>query len=145
MAVTLEVSKLSGWLNACASCRESRKKGTWCGARNTGRGAAGGGRPRRSQRAGERARLQIGGKARGRAHVEHLVHGCDAGGVEAQWLVERRRALPSAERRAYDVLGRGEGYRERPESAGHRGARSAQGRARVQIGRSAPETSRTWS
>eukprot|EP00964_Phaeocystis_antarctica_P161992 scaffold135351_cov187-Phaeocystis_antarctica.AAC.1 len=45
MAVTLEVSKLSGWLNADADCRESEGSRA-CGA---GRGAArvtgGGGRP----------------------------------------------------------------------------------------------------
>eukprot|EP00964_Phaeocystis_antarctica_P149895 scaffold117165_cov54-Phaeocystis_antarctica.AAC.4 len=29
----------------------------------------------------ERARLQIGSRARGGAHPEHAVHGCDAGGV----------------------------------------------------------------
>ena len=29
------------------------------------------------------------------AHGEHLVHGCDAGRVEAQRLVERQRELPS--------------------------------------------------
>jgi hypothetical protein len=29
------------------------------------------------------------------AHVKHLLHGCDAGGVEAQRLVERRHGLPS--------------------------------------------------
>ena len=38
---------------------------------------------------------------RGGAHVEHAVHGCDAGGVEAQRLVELVRALPRVERRAY--------------------------------------------
>eukprot|EP00964_Phaeocystis_antarctica_P138311 scaffold102996_cov48-Phaeocystis_antarctica.AAC.1 len=42
-----------------------------------------------------KARLQVGDRARGRAHVEHVFHGCDAGRVEAQWLVERRRVLPS--------------------------------------------------
>eukprot|EP00964_Phaeocystis_antarctica_P085132 scaffold53717_cov37-Phaeocystis_antarctica.AAC.2 len=41
--------------------------------------------------AGE-VRLQIGVRARGGAHEEHVVHGCDAGRVEAQRLVERRRA-----------------------------------------------------
>ena len=30
-----------------------------------------------------------------RAHVEHFAHGRDAGGVEAQRLVEGRRVLPS--------------------------------------------------
>ena len=29
------------------------------------------------------------------AHVEHLVHVRDAGGIEAQRLVERKRTLPS--------------------------------------------------
>eukprot|EP00964_Phaeocystis_antarctica_P074683 scaffold45979_cov59-Phaeocystis_antarctica.AAC.1 len=63
--------------------------------------AAGGGRPRRTQRAQGRAGLHIGGRARGGAHVEHVPHGRDAGGVEAQRLVERLRVLPRVERRAY--------------------------------------------
>ena len=33
MSVTLEVSKLSGWLNADAPCQEYRKKGMRCGQR----------------------------------------------------------------------------------------------------------------
>ena len=41
------------------------------------------------------------GHARGGAHHEHVLHACDAGRVEAQRLVERRRHfLPSIERRA---------------------------------------------
>ena len=40
------------------------------------------------------------GHVRG-AHVEHVANICDAGGVEAQRLVERPRALPRVERRAY--------------------------------------------
>ena len=61
-----------------------------------------------------RAQLQIGGRARGGAHVEHIAHACDAGGVEAQRLVERRRGLSRVERRAC-VAGRGiqVGRRER--------------------------------
>ena len=55
-----------------------------------------------------RARLQAGGRARGGAHPEHGVHARDAGGVEAQRLVEHRRALPRVERRAYGA-GRGAG------------------------------------
>eukprot|EP00964_Phaeocystis_antarctica_P135920 scaffold100326_cov51-Phaeocystis_antarctica.AAC.4 len=51
----------------------------------------------------ERARLQIGGRACGGAYVEHVDHVCDAGGIEAQRLVERRRALPRVERRACDA------------------------------------------
>ena len=77
-----------------------------------------------------RARLQIGGGPRGGAHVEHLAHVGDAGGVEAQRLVERRRALPRAERRAYDA-GRGAAGQEAQEVAGNRGA---QGKAQLQIG-----------
>jgi hypothetical protein len=51
---------------------------------------------------GERLTQGLGNKACTRgAHVEHLVHGRDAGGVKAQRLVEGRRALPS----------RGEGMR----------------------------------
>ena len=69
----------------------------------------------------ERARLQIGGRARGGAHMEHLLHGCDAGGVEAQRLVERRRVLPRVERRAYRA-GRGAAR----EAADDRGASSVQ-------------------
>jgi len=37
----------------------------------------------------------LGAKGTRGAHVEHFGHGCDAGGVEAQRLVEGRRALPS--------------------------------------------------
>eukprot|EP00964_Phaeocystis_antarctica_P062013 scaffold37107_cov48-Phaeocystis_antarctica.AAC.1 len=48
----------------------------------------------------ERARLQIEDRAQGGAHLEHPAHECDAGGVEAQRLVERRRELPRVERRA---------------------------------------------
>ena len=51
--VTLEVSKLSGWLNAYANCRvETRAYDAWRGA---GREAGGGGRSRRTQRAEEGA------------------------------------------------------------------------------------------
>eukprot|EP00964_Phaeocystis_antarctica_P029496 scaffold16625_cov49-Phaeocystis_antarctica.AAC.1 len=53
----------------------------------------------------------IGSRARGGAHPEHVLHVLDAGGVEAQRLVERRRLLPSVERRAHGV-GRGAEYRE---------------------------------
>ena len=49
MSVTLDVSKLSGWLNAAASCRVARggrgERGTACGARRRreGMGGSGGG------------------------------------------------------------------------------------------------------
>eukprot|EP00964_Phaeocystis_antarctica_P031199 scaffold17666_cov66-Phaeocystis_antarctica.AAC.4 len=77
MAVTLEVSKLSGWLNANACCRES-KGGHTVRGEGAGREAGGGGRPRRTQRAGEGAAAN-GGRAWGEAHEEHGVRRCDAG------------------------------------------------------------------
>ena len=54
MSVTLEVSKLSGWLNAVAVCRESKGGHT---VRDDVRWEAAGDRGARSVR--ERARLQI--------------------------------------------------------------------------------------
>eukprot|EP00964_Phaeocystis_antarctica_P148343 scaffold115172_cov97-Phaeocystis_antarctica.AAC.1 len=120
MSVTLEVSKLSGWLNADAYCHESNGGHTvWGKVQGIPGAAGGGGRPRCTQRAGEGSTVQIGGRARGGAHGEHGAHVCDAGGVEAQRLVERRRVLPRVERRAYG-LGQRVGYRERPEVAGDR-------------------------
>ena len=91
MVVTLEVSKLSCWLNADALCRGS-KGGHAVQGENVlvgRREAAGDGVPSSVQ---GRARLQNRGRAWGGAHIEHVVHGCDAGGVEAQRQVERRRA-----------------------------------------------------
>ena len=123
--MTLEVSKLSGWLNADACCRESKgghavRDGVRAGWREVE-----GDRGARSVQ-GERARLQIRGRARGGAHVEHLVHGRDAGRVEGQRLVERPRALPRVERRAYAVRGEVRPGRRR-EVVGDRGASRAQG------------------
>ena len=59
MFVTLEVPKLSGWLNADAPCREP-KEGVRCGVRYKGRGAPDGGQPRRMQCAGEGATADWG-------------------------------------------------------------------------------------
>ena len=67
------VAKLSGWLNADAYCRESNGGHTMRDEVRARR-REGGGRPRCKQGAGERARLQIGGRARGRAHEEHPIH-----------------------------------------------------------------------
>ena len=83
MLVTLEVSKLSGWLNANAPCRVSNGGHT---VRDEGAGRQTGATASIVQ---GRARLQIGSKAGGGAHPEHALHGCDAGRVEAQRLVER--------------------------------------------------------
>ena len=75
MFVTLDVSKLSGWLNADADCRDCRdSKG---GHAVWGEGGASR-RGRRSRACTVEARLQIGGRARGGAHSEHLVHVRDA-------------------------------------------------------------------
>ena len=82
MFVTLEVSKLSGWLNADAYCRESKGEHTVREeVQSTGRPEAAGDRRARGMQG--RARLQIGGRARGGAHGEHVAHVCDAGGIEA--------------------------------------------------------------
>ena len=81
----------------------SRREGMWCGARCVARegGRAESDRDARSVQG--RARLRIGSRARGGAHVsiEHVVQVSDAGGVEAQRLVERPRVLQGVERRAY--------------------------------------------
>ena len=56
MFVTLEVSKLSGWLNAAACCRVERR--AYDAERGVGRGREGVGRRQRtSGMHGERARL----------------------------------------------------------------------------------------
>ena len=66
MVVTLEVSKLSGWLNTRAYCRESKGGHPLGGELREGRREAAGDCGARSVQA--RARLQIiGGRARGRA------------------------------------------------------------------------------
>eukprot|EP00964_Phaeocystis_antarctica_P151724 scaffold119389_cov48-Phaeocystis_antarctica.AAC.2 len=107
MFVTLDVSRLSGWLNADAPCRESKEghavRGEVYGSGGTRRWTTA---AHAVCRGGRDCRL--GRRAGGGAHVEHVVHGCDAGGVEAQRLIERRRVLPTVERRA---CGAGRGAR----------------------------------
>ena len=105
MVVTLEVSQLSGWLNADAYCRDSKGGHAVRDDVRAGRREAAGDRGARSVQG--RARLQTGGRARRGAHVEHPFHGRDAGGVEVQRLVERRRALPRVEGRVCTVRGNG--------------------------------------
>ena len=93
MSVTLDVSRLSGWLNADANCRVTPRhvegdKGGW-EARDAWWRCGGA----RSVHGGTNWTL---GTARARgAHVKHVVHARDTGRVEAQRLVERVRALPS--------------------------------------------------
>eukprot|EP00964_Phaeocystis_antarctica_P060962 scaffold36380_cov50-Phaeocystis_antarctica.AAC.2 len=97
-ALTLDVSKLSGWLNALAYCQAERR------AYDAGRGAGremGGPRAMAAQSAcrGGPDYIGWGAQARGGAHVEHVAHVGDAGGVEAQRLVEHPRILPRVVRR----------------------------------------------
>jgi len=104
MSVTLEVSKLSGWLNADAYCRvEGRGRAMRGGERGASREAGGPGVWWRHTKAmhGDGPTQGLGAKGTRGAHVEHDAHVRDAGGVEAQRLVEHRRVLPS----------RGEGMR----------------------------------
>eukprot|EP00964_Phaeocystis_antarctica_P098977 scaffold64895_cov59-Phaeocystis_antarctica.AAC.1 len=108
MVVTLDMSKLSGWSNNDAPCRESNGGHTVCEeVQSTGRREVASERGARGVQG--RARLQFGSRARGGAHVEHGFHVCDAGGVEAQRLVERRRALPKVVRGEHEGHGRDAG------------------------------------
>jgi len=94
MAVTLDVSKLSGWLNADACCRverESIKERRQAG--RDARGSGGGSGASRVQ--AEDPSAEAAGRGKRRAHIKHVAHVRDSGRVEAQRLVERRRALPS--------------------------------------------------
>ena len=59
MVVTLEVSKLSGWLNADAYCRES-KGGHAVRGERAGLEAGGGGRPRCKQRVEQGSSAHMG-------------------------------------------------------------------------------------
>ena len=118
-------------------CRES-KGGHACGAVRAGLQAG------RRQAVGDRAAhaacregrhtADIWVRARGGAHAEHPDHFCDAGGVPAERLIERRRALPRVERGAYSDM-RCEvraGRREAREATRlDQVARSVQGRARL--------------
>eukprot|EP00964_Phaeocystis_antarctica_P107203 scaffold71964_cov85-Phaeocystis_antarctica.AAC.1 len=61
--------------------------------RAAGREVGDGGRPRRTQRAGEGDTADW--EHRACAHREHFEHACDAGRIETQWLVERTCFLPS--------------------------------------------------
>ena len=69
MVVTLEVSRLSGWLKANAPCRESKERRAMRGELQTGKPEVAGDRGARGVQ--ERPRLLIGSRARGGAHPEH--------------------------------------------------------------------------
>ena len=113
MSVTLEVSKLSGWLKASASCRVQRGHPTE--GRRVWHGDVAQREGRISSARGVRACVAEpsgvwGQKAQAEAHLEHVAHGCDAGGVKAQRLVESIRILPSPKR----------GIRQRDDACGTR-------------------------
>jgi hypothetical protein len=96
MSVTLEVSKLSRWLKAAAACGIQ-------GASDRGKRVAhGDGTEGRASQ--QRTRCvcacgpawEWGQKAQAAAHNEHVAHARDAGGIEAQRLVESSRSLPGS-------------------------------------------------
>ena len=82
MSVTLDVSNVSGWLNADASCQGE-------GIYDAGR-REGGDCDQRPEYIGV---LEV--------HHEHVASVCDAGSVETQRLVELARPLPSPRERVY--------------------------------------------
>ena len=89
MVVTLDVSKLSGRLKSTASCPVERRAFEAGGMRAGRWESVNGGACKRRRGSG----WGSGGQGSGGAHLEHAVHGGDAGRVEAQRLVERRRIL----------------------------------------------------
>eukprot|EP00964_Phaeocystis_antarctica_P063586 scaffold38171_cov50-Phaeocystis_antarctica.AAC.6 len=78
--MTLDVSRLSGRLNAYAFCRVQREAYRESDMEGQETGGRWGGSPKHGH---------------GGAHVKHAPHVCDAGRVKTQRLVERRRRLPS--------------------------------------------------
>jgi hypothetical protein len=96
MSVTLEVSKLSGWLKRYAFCRVQRGHPTQGSAwheevaQREGHISSA-----RSVRVWPTVRECVGRRRQVEAHPEHAVHVCDAGGVKAQRLAESIRTLPS--------------------------------------------------
>ena len=91
MFVTLDVSKLSGWLNADAPCRVERRAcdaGKRYGPGDVG--ALGGGDATGMHGMhGDGPTQGWGGQGTRGAHPEHLLHVRDLGRVEAERLVER--------------------------------------------------------
>ena len=87
MFVTLDVSKLSGWLNDDACCRESPKGGhAGCGVRcgpGGGRAWGGGGASGMHGEGPIEVQLKAGGQGTREAHRKHAAHFRDAGRVEA--------------------------------------------------------------
>ena len=89
MSVTLDVSRVSGWLNSGAPCRAEMR------AYEAGRGAgleAGEGVEREH---GRPIAQTVCTRHAGRAHPKHRAHVRDAGRIETQRLVERLCTLAS--------------------------------------------------
>ena len=128
MSVTLEVSRLSGWLKAEANCqveREDTKRARRSGSEEVVRRQGGA-----SYVQGRRTQLQMEGRACAKAHIKHGAHVRDAGGVETQRLVENRRALSSGKERTERARRRGSGEVVRRQG----GASYVQGRTQLQMG-----------
>jgi len=86
---TPDVLKLSDWLNLFACCRAQR--GAWEAGDMQSRGAGG---LDGSRKHGGGIQMEVW--AGTEPHLKHVLHARDAGGVEAQRLVECLRVLPSA-------------------------------------------------
>ena len=81
MVVTLDVSKLSGWLNAYAYCQAERRLYDVCGMR-AGRSERVG-QWRCKARADEGPKMSRGGGAKAESYRKHVRHVGDAGRVPA--------------------------------------------------------------
>ena len=131
MVVTLDVSKLSGWLNADATCRESKEGRAMRGEVQTGRPEVW--RPtavHAACRRGLECRLGRAGHGEERtANMPPMVVTLEVSKLSG-WLNADVNCRESKEGRAV----RGEVQTGRPEVAAGRGARSVQGWARLQIG-----------
>ena len=138
MFVTLDVSRLSGWLNALAFYRAERRAYD-----------AGGIRARRREGVGRRLCMQhtdedsAGHRGRGTrgAHPKHIAHGCDTGRVKlSDWL--NTNAPCRVEERTHKVGSMRAGIREGVWGGG--GACSVQAKTQLGIGRRA-RAERTWN
>ena len=142
MVVTLEVSKLSGWLNAYAFCRVEGR-GTCDAGRGAGREAGGPVVWWRHTRGmhGDGPTQGLGAKGTRGAHPEHASHARDVGRVKAQRLVERERGLPN--RREGHAMW-GEVRAGRREGVGRRRRkRHPRGRPDIRLGRARARAERT--
>jgi hypothetical protein len=94
--VTLEKSRLRGWLNFCAFCHSRREEHAMWGEVQGREAREGVGRRRRMRGCTGKARpTRLEGQGTRGAHAEHVARVPDLGGVKAQRLVESCRALPS--------------------------------------------------